>query len=192
MPDWAVRASGLLSPAAKTGKVCTIETMRSLDWELVYQEEMPRVYNYFLYRAGERQTAEDLTALTFERAWSLRNRYRKGQGEVRAWLFGFAKNIFREYLRGHYKELEQSRKLIAVRKLEESAQQSEQAEKERLFCLLSRLPQREQNLIALKYGGGLTNREIARLCLLSESNVGSILHRCTQKLRGEWEVSDER
>lgn len=37
--------------------------------------------------------------------------------------------------------------------------------------------------MALKYGAGLTNRAIARLTRLSESNVGSLLHRVVQRLR---------
>ena len=44
---------------------------------------------------------------------------------------------------------------------------------------------------ALKYGSGLNNREIATLTSLSESNVGTILHRIIQKLRTEWEKDYE-
>ena len=35
--------------------------------------------------------------------------------------------------------------------------------------------------------GGLTNRAIAQLTGLSESNVGTILYRVVQKLRQKWE-----
>ena len=57
---------------------------------------------------------------------------------------------------------------------------------ERLARLLERLPERERELIALKYGADMTNRSIARLTGLSESNVGTILHRTIQVLRAEW------
>ncbi len=43
----------------------------------------------------------------------------------------------------------------------------------RLGRLTARLSEREQELIALKYGAALNNREIARLTGLSESNVGT-------------------
>ena len=56
-----------------------------------------------------------------------------------------------------------------------------------LSVLLARLADRERELVALKYGAGLTNRAIARLSGLSESNVGVILHRAVQTLRSEWE-----
>ncbi|MCE9628027.1 MAG: RNA polymerase subunit sigma-70, partial [Candidatus Eisenbacteria bacterium] len=40
-----------------------------------------------------------------------------------------------------------------------------------------------RELIALKYGADLNNRAIARQLGLSETNVGSILHRAVAKLR---------
>jgi len=38
-------------------------------------------------------------------------------------------------------------------------------------------------LLALKFGGGLSNTEIAGVLGLSESNAGTLLHRVVEKLR---------
>ncbi len=65
----------------------------------------------------------------------------------------------------------------------------EEQDKEFLQSLLLELPEREQDLIALKYGSGLTNRAIAKITRLSESNVGSILHRTVHNLRQKMGVS---
>jgi RNA polymerase sigma-70 factor (ECF subfamily) len=48
------------------------------------------------------------------------------------------------------------------------------------------LPPRQRELIALKYGADMTNRAIARATGLSESNVGTILHRAVEALRVRW------
>jgi RNA polymerase sigma-70 factor (ECF subfamily) len=56
----------------------------------------------------------------------------------------------------------------------------------RLGALVQRLSLREQELVALKYGAEATNRTIAELTGLSESNVGTILHRVVQTLRRDW------
>jgi RNA polymerase sigma-70 factor (ECF subfamily) len=56
----------------------------------------------------------------------------------------------------------------------------------RLHGLLAELPARERELVALKYGAGLTNRAIARMTGLGESNVGTILHRTVLELRARW------
>ncbi len=60
-------------------------------------------------------------------------------------------------------------------------------EQRRLEALLAGLPPRERELIALKYGAGATNRAIATLTGLSESNVGTILHRTVGTLRAAWD-----
>ena len=57
----------------------------------------------------------------------------------------------------------------------------------RLRKMLAMLPSREQDLIGLKYGSGLTNRAIANLTGLSETNVGTILYRVVNHLREHWE-----
>jgi len=57
----------------------------------------------------------------------------------------------------------------------------------RLTELLRALPERERELLALKYGADATNRAIATLTGLSESNVGTILHRTIGALRARWD-----
>ena len=52
--------------------------------------------------------------------------------------------------------------------------------------LLADLGDRERELVALKYGAGLTNRAIAVSTGLSESNVGTLLHRTVTALRAAW------
>jgi RNA polymerase sigma-70 factor (ECF subfamily) len=58
---------------------------------------------------------------------------------------------------------------------------------ERLGRLLARRTDRDRELLALKYGAECTNRDIARLTGLSESNVGTILHRAVEGLRADWD-----
>ena len=76
-----VRILELLAPAVP---------VEAVDWEAVYREEMPRVFNYFRYRGFERATAEDLTSATFEKAWRARERYRKDRAAVSTWLLAIA------------------------------------------------------------------------------------------------------
>ena len=81
--------------------------------------------------------------------------------------------------------MEEAAKLAYDQTLEEEAQ--ERAEFAQLSALLARLAERERELVALKYGAGLTNRAIARISGLSESNVSTILHRLTRQLRAQLE-----
>jgi RNA polymerase sigma-70 factor, ECF subfamily len=47
------------------------------DWNAVYAEQLPRVYNYFRFRLGRHSDIDDLTSRTFERAWKARGQYRR-------------------------------------------------------------------------------------------------------------------
>src|SRR5829696_5782066 len=71
----------------------------TVDFDLVYQTELPRVYNFFRYRVGDDQIAEDLTAETFEKAWRNREKYRKDLASFSTWLFTLARRIGADYHR---------------------------------------------------------------------------------------------
>ncbi len=73
--------------------------VEAVDWDAVYREEMPRVFNYFRYRGFERATAEDLTSATFEKAWRARDRYRRDRAAVSTWLLAIARNVAIDHLR---------------------------------------------------------------------------------------------
>jgi RNA polymerase sigma-70 factor (ECF subfamily) len=156
------------------------------DWDAVYTEQLPRVYNYFRYRFGNETLAEDLTSRTFEKAWVARQRYRRDLAGFATWLLRIAQNVAIDHLRAHRQHLplEAAADVAAPGTPEdESARFSDIA---RLVQLVERLPEREQELVALKYGAEATNRAIAQLTGLSESNVGTILHRVVSALRHDW------
>jgi RNA polymerase sigma-70 factor (ECF subfamily) len=157
------------------------------DFETVYQTELPRIYNFFRYRVGDDQIAEDLTAETFEKAWKHRDRYRKDLASFSTWLFIIARRVATDHFRKRRGTvpLEEAKRLADPQILEDEAQ--ERAEFRQLAVVLARLAERERELVALKYGAGLTNRAIARISGLSESNVSTILHRLTSQLRAQLE-----
>jgi len=163
------------------------KSTRTLDFASVYQAELPRVYNFFRYHVGDDQIAEDLTAETFEKAWRNRERYREDLGSFSTWLFTLARRVAIDYYRKRRPTLPLDEKVVISdsEKIEDTAQ--EHAEFAHLAMLLARLAERERELVALKYGAGLTNRAIARLTGLSESNISTILHRITLQLRAQLE-----
>jgi RNA polymerase sigma-70 factor (ECF subfamily) len=167
--------------------VSVVKSVGNVDFETVYQTELPRIYNFFRYRLGDDQIAEDLTAETFEKAWKHRERYREDLASFSTWLFIIARRIAADYFRKRRPTvpLEEAAKLPYDQTLEEESQ--ERAEFAQLLALLARLAERERELVALKYGAGLTNRAIARISGLSESNISTILHRLTRQLRAQLE-----
>lgn len=158
------------------------------DWNEVYQRELPRVFNYFRYRFGDDAVAEDLTAATFEKAWRARDQYRRNVAAFSTWLFTIARNQATDHLRARGADVsfEALRELPAP---DSPAEEYERrAEIEHLGALLAQLSEHDRELVALKYGAQLNNREIAKQLGMSESNVGTSLHRIVSKLRARWQA----
>lgn len=155
-------------------------------WDLVFAEQLPRVYNFLRYRLGSETLAEDLTSITFEKAWRHRHRYRRDLAKFSTWLLTIARNVAVDHRRTapNHAPLEAAGNETAAGTPEEEAVL--RSNFARLSALLAGLGDRERELLALKYGAGATNRAIARVTGLSESNVGTILHRAVATLRTQW------
>jgi RNA polymerase sigma-70 factor (ECF subfamily) len=168
------------------GRLWVLSPATEEDWDALYAEQLPRVYNFFRYRVGDGPVAEDLASLTFEKAWRARHRYRRDLAGFGTWLFAIARNVANDYFRARrvHAPLEEAEQVSGGPSPEDLAEQ--RSDFERLSRLLAGLPERERELVALKYGSGMTNRAIAKATGLSESNVGTILHRTVGQLRAAW------
>lgn len=148
----------------------------------LYDHYFPRIYTYIRYRVGSDAEADDLTAHVFERALTRINAFDPQRAPFGAWLFGIARNAVGNHRRGLWRFLT----LDALRQRPTSSAEDasiEREEQDRLLGAVAHLSDRERDLIALKYGAGLNNREIAQITALGESNVGVILHRAISRLR---------
>jgi RNA polymerase sigma-70 factor, ECF subfamily len=164
--------------------------VEEINWDSVVNNELPRLYNYFRYRLGDESIAEELTSGVLEKAWTKRHRYRKDRAAFSVWLFSIAKNEVIGYLRKRQVSLPISMTETASGEtIEHRLEQSQDIQQ--LSHLLAGLSERERELISLKFGADLNNREISTVTELSESNVGTILSRVLQKLREQWKVRDE-
>ena len=169
------------------GRIWALEPAREADWDALYADQLPRVYNFFRYRVGDGAVAEDLTSLTFEKAWAARNRYRRDLAAFSTWLFTIARNVATD----HYRRRRNHAPLEAAEHVSGGDDPHDlvvhRLELERLSRMLEQLPDRDRELVSLKYGADLTNRAIAKQMKLTETNVGTLLNRAVQKLRAGWD-----
>jgi RNA polymerase sigma-70 factor (ECF subfamily) len=150
----------------------------------LYQSQLDRVFNYVRYRLGSEE-AEDVTADIFVRAWSRRENYDSGKGSLSTWLWAIARNLVTDRLRRRrLTQVELSTDFPSSDE-EPLAEVSKQEEWEQVRIVLSHLPPVDQEIIALRFGAGHTNRSIARLVGLSEANVAQRLRRALRKMRTE-------
>jgi RNA polymerase sigma factor (sigma-70 family) len=157
----------------------------------MYEEHLPRVFRYFSYRVGNTALAEDLTSTVFEKALGAFGTYRPEKSPAEAWLLTIARNTLIDYFRKNgnkqFFPLESALTLASDGPL--PAEEAERQEEiDRLRYCLSLLSQYEQEMVSLKFGSEITNRRIAGMLGLSESNIGTMLFRAVGKLRECFQV----
>ncbi len=157
----------------------------------IYEESMPAVFRYLNYRLGNTSVAEDLTSTVFEKAVSAFHTFDPEKAPARVWLLTIARNTLTDYFRKNGDKqllpIDAAESLTSADPLPgEDLEKREQADRLR-YCL-SKLSKYEQELVSLKFGLEITNRRIATMVGISDSNVGTILFRAVRKLRECFEV----
>ncbi len=152
-------------------------------FESLYERTFPKVYAYVAALLRDRSAAEDVTALAFERAYRKRRGYKAARGTPEQWIFGIARNAALDELRKRKRRanLEVDPEDVGAAPAEDHAELA--LRREVVRAALESLEGHERDLVALKFMGGLSNAEIARVLGTSESNTGTRLHRTITKLR---------
>ncbi len=152
----------------------------------LYTHYYPYILNYIVNKVGNKEAAEDLTSSVFEKALNAIESF-KWQGiSFSSWLFRIAKNTVIDFYRASSKYKTQiSLEYIDVPTTNKNPEELAIDEdfENRLKTLLNKLPERERKIIYMKFFEGYTNKTISGLVGVSETNVGTIVHRTVIKLR---------
>lgn len=159
-------------------------------FEEMYDIYMPKIYRYMSYRLGNASIAEDLTADVFEKALKHFDSYQREKASQSTWLMTIARNTMTDFFRKESR-VQVVREEDAPEEVSHDPSVEEQIDRieevRQLKLSLAGLPQLDQDIISLKFGAGLNNREIARTLNVSESNVGTRLYRAVRRLRDSFE-----
>jgi RNA polymerase sigma-70 factor (ECF subfamily) len=160
--------------------------MDAADFEQVYADNWRPVLAYAVRRVSERADAADVTAEVFTIAWRRRDDIPDGP-DARLWLFGVARRVVANQLRG---ELRRARLAEALRcALHQAARDpaDELLEREHAAAALAalrELPETERELLTLTAWEGLTPSQAARVLGLSPAAARVRLHRARKRLGG--------
>ncbi|MGP0586308.1 sigma-70 family RNA polymerase sigma factor [Paenibacillus timonensis] len=164
------------------------------EFEVIFETYYTRIFKYIRFRVDCDYTAEDLTSQVFEKVLTRCGTFRADRSPFEAWLIAIARNTVNDYYRK-----QQRRKWFSLDLFKESPSREEgpedrtlvrEAETEMSRALQTLKPQ-ERHVIALKFGAGLKNVQIAEFTGLSESHIGVMLFRAMKKLKLELEREDK-
>jgi len=160
----------------------------------LYHHYFPRVYAYVAYRVGQAWDAEDLTADIFLKiVQSLRQFDYRGEGSFAAWVFRIAHNAVSQFYR-------QQRSTVPLDDLPDIQSDDYSPDEavvlkerfERLRAFINLLSPRRQEIITLRFYGGLRNQEIAVALDLDERTVAAHLCRAIENLQRHYQHEIEK
>lgn len=158
------------------------------DWlaEILSRFERPLLKHAYSL-CSDRELARDAVQETFFRL--IRARDKAMPENLPAWLFTVCRNVVTDHQRrqnvvqfGVDFTVDET---VALGLSPDDAMERGEREK-RLAELVAELPDRERELIRLKFQVGLSYREIEEVTGISQGNIGYFLHMAVKQLRQNW------
>jgi RNA polymerase sigma-70 factor, ECF subfamily len=148
---------------------------------VLYERYVDQIHAYILTLTKNRELADDVTAATFAKALEELPRFEWRGVPYSAWLYRVAGNVLaRERRRPAWTELVTDLPDTAPDLAERAARTDSERE---LLEAVASLPDDQRQVVLLRFGGDLRNREIAALMDRSEGAVKLLTFRALTALR---------
>jgi RNA polymerase sigma-70 factor (ECF subfamily) len=160
--------------------------MRDSDFERLYEDHAQALFGFLAYRTGDRGLAEEVMSEAFERALKARKRYDPGKASAKTWIYSIALNCLRDLQRRQGAEVRALDRVGAPAASALCDPALERAEaRDAVHRALRRLSDEEREAVALRYGGELSAKEMAKLLGERQTTVEGRLYRALRKMREE-------
>jgi len=168
-------------------KIVNKSKYKKTDFDNLYKVFYPKILDFLQKKVTNKETAEDLTSEVFEKVYKTIEDF-KWQGiSIGAWIYRIARNHLIDYYRKHNKYKNDKSFDDIVNLVESTAPNAEmEIEKDEedlaLFNAIKELDEDEQYLIYYKFFEEMSNNKISEITGLTETNIGTKLHRIRKKL----------
>lgn len=151
--------------------------------EDIFDTYYDKIYCFIYVRICNKAIAEDLASQTFLKVAEKINTYNRDLGAISTWIFSIALNEIRSYFRIRKENINFDDLLELSSDADIEKSYSNDEDKMSLITLINSLDERQRSIIALKYYGNLSNKEISKILKISVTNVSTILNRTVKKLK---------
>ena len=150
----------------------------------LYDAYIERIYRYVYFRVADEELAEDITSQVFLKVWEKLHTYQAGQSPFMAWLYRIAHNAVIDYYRTRKVSipLEEASPIEVSHADEINERLDLQVKSQHLRKALQELTEEQQQVLLLKFVGGLSTSEIAQQLSKQQGAVRALQMRGLQAL----------
>jgi RNA polymerase sigma-70 factor (ECF subfamily) len=148
----------------------------------VYERYGPAIYRYIYYRVGEVEVAEDLQSEVFLRMLEGIERYEDRGWPISAWLYRIAHDRTIDTIRRRRARRHVSLESWSGAEDGPEAAFDSKAEYDEVAALLAHLTYEQQQVITMRFSGGMSIQEVAARLGRSEGSVKALQYRGLQSL----------
>jgi RNA polymerase sigma-70 factor, ECF subfamily len=150
----------------------------------LYDAYVERIYRYVYFRVADEEVAEDITSQVFLKVWEKLHTYQAGQSPFMAWLYRIAHNAVIDYYRTRKVSipLEEASPIEVSHADEVNERLDLQVKSQHLRKALQQLTDEQQQVLLLKFVGGLSTLEIAQQLSKQQGAVRALQMRGLQAL----------
>ena len=156
------------------------------DFSGLYEHYYPHIRRYFAVKLNKADLVDDLTSTTFEKAITNIQKFEWQGYPFSAWLYRIASNTLTDYFRksGRNNTVGMP-EYVQIESKDRSPEEQTEIDfhTKELESVIQDLPARDRKILLMKFYDGYTNKTISEKVGISESNVGTIVHRALHKLR---------
>ena len=155
----------------------------------LYNDNYDLVYRTIAFRVGDPQMVEDLTNEVFARLLAALKKKRVREESYKGWLLTVSRNVVADYYRKQ-KRWNMTQLTDQLQSADQTPEQQvdKQIRMQRVAQAVAKLPESQQEVLALRFGAGMRIREVAAYLNKSLGAVKMLQARAITRLASELEI----
>lgn len=154
--------------------------------EEIYRNYHDKVKNMIYGKTGDSYLAEDIASIVFLKICEKLDSFDESKASVSTWVYTIANNTLIDYFRTRKVTEEVPEEISDLNEIDENLLHEEQLQE--LADALKKLPERERDILILRYYHNVTLKDIALKMGMSYANVKIVHGKALMKLRGMIDV----
>lgn len=156
--------------------------------ENIYHNYFDSIYKYVYFRVRNISDAEDMTSTIFEKIINNIEDFKKQEGAtLKSWIYAITRNTLIDFYRTNKNTIELTENIIDEKQEITSTDNKIDREKDlkNIYSLIDQLPERQQEIILLRFQSDLSNKEIANILKIDQKTVSGTISKALSTLKSE-------